>query len=488
MEEFAPIKDKFDLGNWIRVCADDEIYRLRLVSYEISGKSLSNINTEFSELTKTACGVNDVRSILSKAQSMATSMPYIAKQAEQGKKAQESIVNALDEGLNSALVNIKNNDNEEVIIDNHGILCRSWDDESQDYNPEMLRVTKNIICLTDDAFRSVKTAIGKHDYYYFDENQILQKRTGFGVGSEFMQAGYSWGSQIIGGEIYSENYSNDKDNPKGTYFNLNDGTFSLGGGKIKYNGETLSLSDVILKWEDIENANDYVTTITENTVTTEYVNALDVVAKSVEAENITGNTFSGKTIVLGGENNGDGSIVVKNADGDIILTIDKNGIQVKDGAFNYMSTEELIILSGSVLSNYTSQIGFTVTSKSLFSECVSYATVEGTVPAIAVTRTCKIENIDLTNYNKITITSICETGNEYGTSYVNFGIDSASNEFYSYPNFTHYEERTTIKTLDVSEYTGIHSLVFYQYTKSDSSYSQVRSYANIGLTSIVLHN
>ena len=223
MEEFTPIKNKFELGNWIRVRVDDEIYRLRLVSYEISGKSLSNINTEFSELTKTACGVNDVRSILSKVQSMATSYQYVTKQAEQGKKAQDSIVDAVTDGLNSAIVNIRNNDNQEVIIDKHGIMCKSWNEDLQEYNPEMLWITKNLICLSDDAFKSCKTAIGKHNYYYYDDNDILQRATGFGVSSEFMTAGHIWGCQTIAGEIYSKNYSL----TSGTYFNLNDGQFSL---------------------------------------------------------------------------------------------------------------------------------------------------------------------------------------------------------------------------------------------------------------------
>ena len=486
MEEFLPIKDKFDLGNWIRCKVDDEVYRLRLVSYEINGKSLSNINTEFSELTKTASGVNDVRSILSKAQSMATSYQYVSKQAEQGKYAQDAILNMEKEGINSAHTSIMNSPEQEVIFDKNGILCRTKN-EVGEYSPEQLRITNSILAYTATGWEDVSLGLGKHEYYYYDEDDILQKAIGYGMSARFCLASYIWGSQIIGGKVYSENYSS----TSGTYFDLNNGRFSLGGGKIKYDGETLSLSDVTLKWEDIENANDYVTTITENTVTTEYVNALDVVAKSVEAENITGNTFSGKTIVLGGDNNGDGSIVVKNAGGDIILTIDENGIQVKDGALNYISTEELIILSGSVLSNYTSQIGFSITSNSLYSECISKVSGANATEAPAsptIKNNCRIENIDLTNYNKLTVTSVCNIGNAYGTAYVNFGIDAANNTFYELSNNEGINVKTIVKTLDISGYTGIHSLVFYQYAKSDSSYTGYTSNASLGLTSIVLHN
>lgn len=55
-----------------------------------------------------------------------------------------------------------------------------------------------------------------------------------------------------------------------------------------------------------------VTQITKNTVTTEYVNALEVKAGSVDAENITGTTITGKNIVGGTIDIGNGVFVVDN--------------------------------------------------------------------------------------------------------------------------------------------------------------------------------
>lgn len=510
MEEFAPIKEKFELGNWIRCKVDDEVYRLRLISYEISGKSLSNINTEFSELTKTACGVNDVKSILDKAQAMATSYQYVSKQSSQGKKAQDTIIDFVKEGLNSSLINIKNNTNEEVTFDNNGIMCKVWDDIEEDYNTEQLRITHNILAFTDDNWKTCSLGLGKHNYYYYDDRDILQKDIGYGLSSRFVQSGVINGSQIIGGKIYSENYSP----TSGTYFNLNDGKFSLGGGKMKYDGNNLILSGVTLKWSEIDDTptnlsyftndlgfqtEDQVTTITNNTIATTNVIAKNlrvqsaniegtIHADSVDAENIIGNTFKGKTFLLGGKDNGDGSMVVRDKNGDIIITIGVDGIQIREGALNYMQSEELVILSGSALSGRVSQFGFTATNKSLDSECGSSADKDGNAPGAATRRECKIENIDLTNFNKLTIVSTCYTGNNYGTANVKFGIDSANNIFYDLPSGSNHEQRTTTRTLDISGYSGIHNLVFEQYAFSDSSYWGYISNANLGLTSIVLHN
>jgi hypothetical protein len=286
MEEFKPIKDKFDLGNWIRIKVDDVVYRLRLVTYEISGNSLSNINTEFAELTKTSNGVNDIRSILSKAQSMASSYSYISKQAEQGKKAQDSINGVINDGLNSALINIKNNENEEITYDKYGILCKTWDDIAGDYNPEQLRITHNLLVYSDDAFKSCKTALGKHDYYYYDNNKVLQKETGYGLDASYVSAGYVWGSQVIGGEIYSENYSlvSDSEFGSGTYFDLNKGSFSLAGGRLIYNGEDeLLIRGVSIKWESIEDSEEAVAEITKRVVDQDYVNDLEITAVNVSS-------------------------------------------------------------------------------------------------------------------------------------------------------------------------------------------------------------
>ena len=60
----------------------------------------------------------------------------------------------------------------------------------------------------------------------------------YGLSAQFVQAGYIYGTQIIGGDIYSDNYSP----TSGTYINLRDGSFSFAGGKLKYDGSNLSLN------------------------------------------------------------------------------------------------------------------------------------------------------------------------------------------------------------------------------------------------------
>ena len=355
IDKFKSLVDSFEVGNWIRVQIDDEIFKLRLLEYEIDFGNFDNISVEFSDVTKIKNGVTDIKSIIDQASSMATSYSSIQRQAKQGDNAKNTVEQWFADGLNTALVQIQSNDNEEVTLSKNGLLCRSYDDIVGDYLPEQLKITHNIMVYTDNNWQTVKQAIGKHNYKAFDENTgELMDKTGYGMSAEFVTAGVVSGSQIIGGDIYSDNYS--KTNETGSYINLNDGTFSFAGGSLRYEGGDLIISspnvvtknevteineeylkttsiyaqnlqinsaningkltigqmpsdiakidDIPTKMSQLTNDSEYqtktgVTTIVNGVVTTDYVNALNITAGKVAAENIIGTTITGKSIVGG---------------------------------------------------------------------------------------------------------------------------------------------------------------------------------------------
>ena len=71
-------------------------------------------------------------------------------------------------------------------------------------------------------------------------------------------------------------------------------------------------SSMKIAWDNVADTTAKVTQITKDTVTTSYVNALDVKAGSVDAEDITGTTITGKNIVGGTIDIGNGVFVVDN--------------------------------------------------------------------------------------------------------------------------------------------------------------------------------
>lgn len=231
--EFEPLLDKFELGNWIRVGVGDDVYRLRLIRYSVNLSDLSKIEVEFSDLIKTADGASDVKSILDSAQSMSSSYSYVSKQATQGKDAQATIKNWTEEGLNSALINLKNNDTEDITIDRHGILCRSLDEMTESYSTKQARITGNVWAFTKDNWKTVSCALGEHDYVYYDDTKKdFTTQRGYGMSSEFVQSGWVYSSYFIGGRIYSKNYS--EAGKTGTIMDLETGSLSFGGGVLTY--------------------------------------------------------------------------------------------------------------------------------------------------------------------------------------------------------------------------------------------------------------
>ncbi len=163
---FEPLLDKFELGNWIRVRADENVYRLRLISYTISFSDLGKIQIEFSDVTKTMDGMSDMGSILSTAQSMSTSYNYVSKQASNGKDAKDKLENWVENGLALTKMKIVDNaDNQNITWDSHGILLREYQPITDDYNDKQLKFINRGIYATDDNWKTAKVGIGDFTFY-----------------------------------------------------------------------------------------------------------------------------------------------------------------------------------------------------------------------------------------------------------------------------------------------------------------------------------
>lgn len=236
--EFQKLTGMFEGGNWIRVKLDEKIYRLRLVHYKIDFSQIQNIEVEFSDVTETYNGLNDTKSLMDKVSSMATNFSYVAHQAEQGSKSFTELDTIRNDGLNAALYNISSSVNQEFIIDEHGITGRQWDDISGGYLPEQVKFSNNCLVYTDDYWQTAKAALGKIEFY----NPVLKENVSrYGLIADAVMSGILMGNDIVGGNVYSENYCSDGASPVGTHIDLNNGDFSFAGGKLRYD----SLSNVL---------------------------------------------------------------------------------------------------------------------------------------------------------------------------------------------------------------------------------------------------
>lgn len=245
LDEFAPIVDHFRLGNWIRVQVDDKVYRLRLVSYALDFNNPCNLDTEFSDVTRTANNMNDVYGVLKKTKPIVSTYQNIAKQAIDGKTAADILEKLKNEGISSGDYPIGSDDSK-INFDNDGITGNGHEEPDNGF-----KINGGNISYTDDKWETVKNLLGK---IQFTIDGIL--KNGYGVNADYCISG-----TVVAGNIYSSNYSS---GGYGVRFNLDNGTFTLGDGRIVFDGNVLRLRDVEIDWSTTNQSQDMWASIQAN--------------------------------------------------------------------------------------------------------------------------------------------------------------------------------------------------------------------------------
>lgn len=243
---FEPLLDDFTLGNFIRCKIDGKIYKMRISDITIDYNDLSKLSITFYDVVSANSMMSKPKNLLDTIQSIGSSYSYTAKQAKQGEKANLTFNELQQNGLNSAQYNIFNT-NSTVVFDEHGLLARNYDDVTDDYSDEQLRINGCNLLMTDNNWKSARLAIGKQKY---ELNKTVYEK--WGLNADFCIA-----STIIGGDIYSANYKTDENGniTNGTHINLTSGDFELADGRIVYESDPnkMTLKDVTIQWSTKEN-------------------------------------------------------------------------------------------------------------------------------------------------------------------------------------------------------------------------------------------
>ncbi len=220
LNEFAPLADAFSCGNWIRLEIDGDIYRLRLLSYQIAFDDISSIDVEFSTVEKLWSGNSDLKSILTSAKSIAGSYAYTTQQVKQSLSASNYVNSWVEEGLSATAAKIVNDhDTQAITIDQNGILCREYDDIQDVYSPFQVRFINNGLYITTDNWKTLKAALGKFIY-----SQGGTEKTAYGILAESLV-----GKFIIGEQLFIQNSAGSL-------------VFDSGGFKIKNSKNTIAMN------------------------------------------------------------------------------------------------------------------------------------------------------------------------------------------------------------------------------------------------------
>lgn len=176
IKEFEPLVNYFECGNWIRCKVDDEIYKLRIISYTIDYDNFDNIEVSFADVRS----INDDDAFSSEElkkeiQSMSSSFGFVARQAGQGKKSFDRMEQWVKKSLD--LTNMKivgNAENQNVSWDEHGFLCREYSDLTETYDAKQLKIINRGLYVTDDNWRTSSAGIGNFMYYDPEDGQMKE--------------------------------------------------------------------------------------------------------------------------------------------------------------------------------------------------------------------------------------------------------------------------------------------------------------------------
>lgn len=180
--KFKLLTNYFSVGNWIRIKIDDVVYKLRLLRYEIDFDNFENISVEFSNVMKTFDGESDQQSIIANSIQMSSTYNSTQRQAEKGAESQKTLNEWSENGIDISFSKIINSVNKRSQSwDEHGMSFKNFNDDTQEYNSEQIKIINSSIIISDDNWETTKTAIGLFQYI---DNETGEIKSTYGVNGE----------------------------------------------------------------------------------------------------------------------------------------------------------------------------------------------------------------------------------------------------------------------------------------------------------------
>lgn len=199
IKEFEKLLDYFEVGNWLRINIDDDVYKLRLLSYDIDFDNLAELNVEFSDVVYIGDIYSDTKSIANTVSSIASSYDYVTRQATNGNNANKTISEWTSNGLDATVTKIVNNaDNQDIVYDSHGLLFRSYDFMTNSYLPTQLKIINSTLAITNDNWETTKTAVGN---FYYNDPVTGELQNAYGINAEVLIGKLLLGEEL---KIYNE--------------------------------------------------------------------------------------------------------------------------------------------------------------------------------------------------------------------------------------------------------------------------------------------
>lgn len=162
-EEFQDLTPKMKPGNWMRLGVGNDIFKLRIINFEVDYEKQQYLDIEFSNVTRWRGLADDTKSVIDSAKSIASTYGGVMHQVRSSKDTTNYVKDFVNRGLDLTTTKIINNaHNQDIVIGDTGLLARKKEDFVDEYSPNQTKVLGSGIYITRDNWRSVVGLLGNY--------------------------------------------------------------------------------------------------------------------------------------------------------------------------------------------------------------------------------------------------------------------------------------------------------------------------------------
>lgn len=196
VREFRKITANFAVGNWMRIAVGGNVYKLRLLEYEVDFDDPNETRVSFSDATLWDDPISDVSSVLSTASSMATSYGAVTRQAKNGAASKKTLNEMAKSGVSVSDYKIVSQGmgGQYQEWGDGGLVAKSYDKDEGRYDDKQLKLLNNGIFLTNDSWKTVRSAIG--EFRYVDPVTGIEE-TLYGINAELLIGNLILGENLV---------------------------------------------------------------------------------------------------------------------------------------------------------------------------------------------------------------------------------------------------------------------------------------------------
>ena len=163
IEDFQVFTQQTDVGSIVTCELQDGTFiETVLLELEMQFDNPEDFTLKFSNRLRLDDGNFTYSDLMGSVQKVGSDVSFDStKWANWSDNYEDSVSTFITSSLNATLNNIKSNTNQELLINQNGLIGRSWDAALAAYKPKQVWLTNEVLAFSNDSFNTAKLALGE---------------------------------------------------------------------------------------------------------------------------------------------------------------------------------------------------------------------------------------------------------------------------------------------------------------------------------------